>query len=85
MTRKSARKIRTGVVVSDKADKTITVAIETIYRHPIYRKTLRKTTKFAVHDEENKARVGDQVRIMETRPVSKTKHWRLLDIVKEAE
>ncbi len=85
MTRKSARKVRTGIVVSDKTDKTITVAIETIYRHPIYRKTLRKTTKFAVHDEENKAKVGDQVRIMETRPISKTKHWRLLDIVKVAE
>ncbi len=85
MTRKSARKIRTGMVVSDKTDKTITVAIDTSYRHPIYRKTLKKTKKFAVHDEENKARIGDQVRIMETRPISKTKHWRLLDIVKEAE
>jgi len=85
MTRKSARKIRTGMVVSDKADKTIAVAIETSYRHPLYRKTLKKTKKFAVHDEENKARVGDQVRIMEIRPISKTKHWRLLDVVKEAE
>lgn len=85
MTRKSARKIRTGMVVSDKTEKTITVVIETSYRHPLYRKTLKKTKKFAVHDEENKARTGDQVRIMETRPISKTKHWRLLDIVKEAE
>ncbi len=85
MTRKSTRKVRTGVVVSDKTDKTIAVEIETAYRHPIYKKTLKKTKNFAVHDEENKAKVGDQVRIMETRPLSKTKHWRLLDIVKEAE
>ncbi len=85
MTRKLARKVRTGMVVSDKTDKTITVAIETAYRHPIYRKTLKKTKNFAVHDEENKAKVGDRVRIMETRPISKTKHWRLVDIVKGAE
>ncbi|MHB8781443.1 MAG: 30S ribosomal protein S17 [Candidatus Geothermincolia bacterium] len=85
MTRKTTRKVRVGKVIGDRPDKTITVLIETIYRHPIYKKTLRKTKNFAVHDEGNTAHVGDIVKIMETRPYSKTKHWRLVEIVKEAE
>ena len=85
MARKTRRKVRVGTVVSSKPEKTIMVEVETFYRHPLYRKTLKKTEKFAVHDEENKGKVGDQVRIMETRPLSKTKHWRLTEIVKEAE
>jgi small subunit ribosomal protein S17 len=85
MTRKSARKVRVGTVVSDRADKTITVTVVTAYRHPIYKKTLKKTKKFAAHDEANSAHIGDVVKIMETRPYSRTKHWRLIEIVKEAQ
>jgi len=75
------RKIREGRVVSDRMDKTIVVAVERLVRHPLYQRTIRRTKKYHVHDEHNEARVGDRVRIMETRPLSKRKRWRLLEIL----
>lgn len=78
------RKKRTGRVVSDKMDKTIVVAVETKVRHPLYGKTINKTTKFKVHDENNEAKINDRVSIMETRPLSKDKRWRLVEIVERA-
>ena len=78
------RKKRTGRVVSDKMDKTIVVAVETKVRHPLYGKTVNKTTKFKVHDENNEAKINDRVSIMETRPLSKDKRWRLVEIVERA-
>ena len=72
------RKVREGVVVSDKMDKTIVVSIATMVLHPIYKKRVKKTTKFKAHDENNVAQVGDRVRIMETRPLSRDKRWRLV-------
>ena len=78
------RKTREGRVCSDKADKTIIVALERRVRHPLYGKEIRITKKVHAHDEENKAKVGDVVRVMETRPLSKLKRWRLVDIVSEA-
>jgi small subunit ribosomal protein S17 len=78
------RKNRIGKVVSDKMDKTIVVAIETKVRHPLYGKTVNRTTKFKVHDENNEAKIGDRVSIMETRPLSKDKRWRLVEIVEKA-
>ena len=73
-----------GVVVSDKADKTITVKVETYKMNPIYGKRVKYSKKFAAHDEKNIAKVGDKVRIVETRPLSKTKHFRLVEVVEEA-
>ena len=73
-----------GKVVSDKMDKTITVAVETYKMHPLYKKRVKYTKKFKAHDEENRAKVGDIVKIMETRPLSKHKRWRLVEIVEEA-
>ncbi|HEY8892538.1 MAG TPA: 30S ribosomal protein S17 [Clostridium sp.] len=78
------RKTRTGKVVSDKMDKTIVVAIETKVRHPLYGKIINKTTKFKAHDENNEAKVNDKVTIMETRPLSKDKRWRITGIVEKA-
>jgi small subunit ribosomal protein S17 len=78
------RKTRTGVVVSDRMDKTVVVRVDGQRRHPLYRKTVRWTSKLQAHDEGNEAKVGDRVRIMETRPQSKTKRWRLLEIVERA-
>ena len=78
------RKTRIGVVVSDKMDKTAVVAIETKVRHPLYGKMVNRTRKFKVHDEENQCGVGDTVKIMETRPISKDKRWRLVEIVEKA-
>ena len=78
------RKKRIGRVVSDKMDKTIVVAVETKVRHPLYGKTVNKTTKFKVHDENNEAKINDRVSIMETRPLSKDKRWRLVEIVERA-
>ncbi|MDD8042144.1 MAG: 30S ribosomal protein S17 [Verrucomicrobiota bacterium] len=75
------RKQRVGVVVSDRMDKTIVVRVDRHVRHPLYEKVVRLTTKFAVHDEDGQAKVGDRVRIMETRPLSKTKRWRLVKIL----
>jgi small subunit ribosomal protein S17 len=75
------RKVRTGVVVSDVMDKTVVVRISTQVRHPLYQKIMRRTTKLKAHDEANEAHVGDTVRISETRAMSKTKRWRLVEIV----
>lgn len=81
---RNERKVREGIVVSDKMDKTIVVAIETMVLHPIYKKRVKKTTKFKAHDENNVAQMGDKVRIMETRPLSRDKRWRLVDIIEKA-
>lgn len=78
------RKSRIGKVVSDKMDKTIVVAVETKVRHPLYGKIVNRTTKFKAHDENNEANVNDKVLIMETRPLSKDKRWRLVEIVEKA-
>ena len=78
------RKTRTGVVVSDKMDKTIVVAIQTKVRHPLYGKMVNRTRKFKAHDENNECGIGDTVKIMETRPISKDKHWRFVEIVEKA-
>lgn len=78
------RKVRIGRVVSDKMDKTIVVAVETIVRHPLYGKSIKRTTKFKAHDENNECVIGDKVKIMETRPLSKEKRWRLAEIVEKA-
>lgn len=78
------RKQRVGTVVSDKMDKTITVAIKTKVMHPLYGKTVNRTTKLKAHDENNECKIGDTVRIMETRPLSKDKRWRLVEIVEKA-
>lgn len=78
------RKERTGTVVSDKMDKTITVRVEWVTHHPVYKKIMRRATKLKAHDEKNSAKAGDTVRIQETRPTSKTKRWRLVEIVKRA-
>ena len=77
------RKTRTGVVVSDKMDKTIVVEVRTRVRHPLYGKIMNQTTKFKAHDENNECGIGDTVRVMETRPLSKDKHWRLVEIVEK--
>jgi small subunit ribosomal protein S17 len=79
------RKVRTGVVVSDKMDKTIVVAVENMMRHPVYGKTIKRTKKFKAHDENNECRAGDVVKIMETRPMSRMKRWRLVEIVKRTQ
>lgn len=81
---RSNRKTRVGVVVSDKMDKTIVVAIKTKVMHPLYGKTVNRTTKFKTHDEENAAKTGDRVKIMETRPLSRDKRWRLVEIIERA-
>lgn len=78
------RKTRTGKVVSDKMDKTIVVAIETLVRHPLYGKSIKRTTRFKAHDENNECKIGDKVKIMETRPLSKDKRWRLVEIIEKA-
>ncbi|MFM8909222.1 MAG: 30S ribosomal protein S17 [Gemmatimonadota bacterium] len=79
-----ARKTRQGLVVSDKMDKTVVVAIERRVPHPVYGKMVTKTKRLKAHDEQNSAKVGDTVRIVETRPLSKDKRWRLLEIVERA-
>ncbi|MEY3433192.1 MAG: ribosomal protein [Bacteroidota bacterium] len=84
MVERKLRKTKTGTVSSDKMDKTITVAVERKVKHPIYGKFVKKTTKFHAHDEKNEAKPGDVVRIMETRPLSKTKRWRLVEIIEKA-
>ena len=78
------RKTRTGVVVSDKMDKTIVVEIRTRVKHPLYGKIMNRTKKFKAHDETNACGIGDTVRIMETRPLSKDKRWRLVEIIEKA-
>lgn len=78
------RKVRTGKVVSDKMDKTIVVVVESTKKHPLYGKTMKTTKKFKAHDELNTAQIGDTVKIMETRPLSKDKRWRLVEVVEKA-
>ena len=78
------RKVRTGVVVSDAMDKTVVVRISTAFRHPMYGKIVRRSSKFKAHDEANDAHVGDTVRIMETRPLSRTKRWRVIEVLERA-
>jgi len=78
------RKVFVGVVVSDKMDKTVVVAVDRLVRHPLYKKVIRKTSKFYAHDEFNECRVGDIVEIMETRPLSKLKRWRVVRIIQRA-
>ena len=78
------RKTRTGVVVSDKMDKTIVVAIRTRVRHPLYGKIMNRTTKLKAHDENNECGVGDRVLVMETRPLSREKRWRVVEIIEKA-
>jgi small subunit ribosomal protein S17 len=84
MVERNLRKTRSGVVTSTKMAKTITVAVERKVKHPIYGKFVKKTTKFHAHDEKDECTVGDVVKIMETRPLSKTKRWRLVEVVEKA-
>ena len=81
---RAERKVRTGVVVSDRMDKTVVVRIQHLNPHPLYQKMMRRTSKLHAHDEGNDARAGDTVRIMETRPLSKSKRWRVVEIVERA-
>ena len=81
---RNRRKSKVGVVVSDKMDKTVVVAIEDFVRHPLYGKAVKRTKKLKVHDENNECNVGDKIRIMETRPLSKDKRWRLVGVVEKA-
>jgi small subunit ribosomal protein S17 len=84
MEKRNLRKERIGIVTSDKMDKSVVVAVERKVKHPKYGKFVKKTTKFVAHDEKNECGIGDTVRIMETRPLSKTKNWRLVEIVERA-
>ena len=84
MSERAERKSRVGVVVSDGMEKSIVVRVESSVRHPLYKKTVRRSSKLHVHDERNEAKAGDRVRVMETRPLSKTKRWRLVEIVEKA-
>ncbi|MEW4372727.1 MULTISPECIES: 30S ribosomal protein S17 [Paenibacillus] len=84
MSERNARKVQVGKVVSDKMDKTIVVAVETYKKHDLYHKRIKYTKKFKAHDENNTAKIGDIVKIMETRPLSKDKNWRLVEVVEEA-
>jgi small subunit ribosomal protein S17 len=81
---RAQRKVREGIVVSDKMDKTIVVKVEDLVQHPLYRRVMKRTSKFKAHDEENTCHTGDRVRIMECRPLSKDKCWRLTDVLERA-
>ncbi len=83
-TERRLRRSRLGVVISDKMEKTVVVAVERKVRHPLYGKIMNKTAKFKAHDEDNQCNVGDRVRIMETRPISKDKRWRVTEIIEKA-
>jgi small subunit ribosomal protein S17 len=83
-TDRDERKVRTGTVISDKMDKTVVVKVQTLKEHPKYKKTVRQSTRFKAHDEQNQCKVGDRVRIMETRPLSHDKRWRVVAIVEKA-
>ncbi len=85
MEERNLRKTRVGKVVSDKMDKTIVVAIETSVKHPLYKKIVKRTYKLKAHDEKNECKTGDKVKVMETRPLSKDKRWRLVEIVEKAQ
>jgi small subunit ribosomal protein S17 len=82
---RNLRKTRVGVVTSDKMDKTVVVSVETLVEHPLYKKRIKRTKKFKAHDEHNQCKVGDKVRIMETRPLSKEKRWRVVEIIESAQ
>ena len=82
---RNARKVISGIVVSDKMDKTIVVSTTTFKTHPIYGKRFKKTSKFKAHDENNECGIGDRVKVMETRPLSKDKRWRLVEIIEKAQ
>jgi small subunit ribosomal protein S17 len=82
---RALRKTRTGKVVSDKMDKTIVVAIETSVKHPLYSKIIKRTYKLKAHDENNECKIGDKVKVMETRPISKDKRWRLVEVIEKAQ
>lgn len=84
MEERNMRKTRMGKVVSDKMDKTIVVAVETSVKHPLYSKVIKRTYKLKAHDENNECGIGDKVKVMETRPLSKDKRWRLVEIVEKA-
>ena len=84
MAERGIRKTKIGTVVSDKMDKTVVVAVKTKVRHPLYGKMINQTVKFKAHDEENSCGIGDTVKIMETRPLSKDKRWRLVEIIEKA-
>lgn len=84
MQQRSRRKVFTGTVVSDRMQKTVVVSVERLFRHPKYNKLLRRRTKLKAHDGEQKCRVGDKVRIMETRPLSRDKRWRIIEVVQKA-
>lgn len=84
MNERAFRKTRTGIVTSDKMDKTIVIAIEDRVKHPLYKKIVKRTYKLKAHDEENTCGIGDKVRVMETRPLSKDKRWRLVEIIEKA-
>lgn len=82
--KRGLRKVREGVVVSDKMDKTCVVAVQRLVQHPLYGRTMRRTVKLKAHDENNDCRIGDRVRVMETRPLSRDKRWRVVEIVERA-
>ena len=84
MSERNLRKTRVGIVASDKMDKTVVVAIQDNVKHPLYNKIVKRTIKLKVHDENNECNIGDRVRIMETRPLSKDKRWRLVEIIEKA-
>ena len=84
MEERNLRKTRVGIVTSDKMDKTITVAVKDNVRHPLYGKIVKRTYKLKAHDENNESKIGDTVRVMETRPLSKDKRWRLVEIIERA-
>ena len=85
MEERNFRKVMTGTVTSNKMDKTIVVAVETNIKHPMYKKIVKRTYKLKAHDEENTCQIGDKVKVMETRPLSKDKRWRLVEIVEKAD
>lgn len=84
MTERNMRKVKVGKVVSDKMDKTMVVAVEDSVKHPLYKKIVKRTKKLKAHDEKNECKIGDRVEIMETRPLSKDKRWRLVEVIERA-
>ena len=84
MEERASRKVRVGKVISDKMEKTVVVAVETSYKHRLYGKTMKRTFKLKAHDENNECGIGDTVRVMETRPLSKDKRWRVVEVVEKA-
>lgn len=84
MAERNIRKTGVGIVVSDKMDKTVVVAVKDSVKHPLYKKIVKRTVRLKAHDENNDCRIGDRVKIMETRPLSKDKHWRICNIVEKA-